>query len=283
MNLECLKLPKGPNKKLYKYFSEDKFDREKRDIEEGKIFCSRMCELNDIFDGKFYLNNDNLENVPNIENYLIDYVVEMLKSYNYIKYAEKLLLVRDSFNVCKNLKEVLTKAEDYIDNDLNVYSLYLEYENKNFNKDSANLCSRSFSEVNNSLLMWAYYASSHKGFCIEYDLTTQQAKEDYFVNNIQKVNYSDNFPINYINGLAFFTKSQEWSHEQEWRLIIDTKTKYYKKGFKIDFPYASAIYLGVNFDNDKIAIMKQFANKNNLKIFQMKIVDNRYEICPVSI
>jgi hypothetical protein len=30
----------------------------------------------------------------------------------------------------------------------------------------------SFSECNDSILMWSHYAKDHKGFCVEYDLTT---------------------------------------------------------------------------------------------------------------
>lgn len=71
------------------------------------------------------------------------------------------------------------------------------------------------------ILMWAHYADSHKGICLEFDGT--QA----LMAHALKVEYSqDRVPINLYNDAndvamskALLTKSSHWAYEAEWRLI----------------------------------------------------------------
>lgn len=71
------------------------------------------------------------------------------------------------------------------------------------------------------ILMWAHYAESHKGICLEFD------GRHPFMAHAQKVLYSeDRAPINLYDDAqdlamtkALLTKSAHWSYEQEWRLI----------------------------------------------------------------
>jgi hypothetical protein len=46
----------------------------------------------------------------------------------------------------------------------------------------------SFSEVNNSLLLWSHYSDEHKGICIEYDLVDELSEIRAF---LQPIIYSD--------------------------------------------------------------------------------------------
>jgi hypothetical protein len=71
------------------------------------------------------------------------------------------------------------------------------------------------------ILMWAHYAESHKGICLEFDGKLS------FMTHAQKVLYSeDRTPINVYDDAndvamtkALLTKSTHWSYEQEWRLM----------------------------------------------------------------
>lgn len=101
-----------------------------------------------------------------------------------------------------------------------------------------------FTGNNNSLLMWSHYADSHKGACIEFEVEPTEK-------DLIGVNYSDkkaNFDIFTVasiilalefikkpfNGgdrefnnkimVPFYTKSMEWSYEQEYRYIFSTKS-----------------------------------------------------------
>lgn len=78
----------------------------------------------------------------------------------------------------------------------------------------------------NHELLWAHYANSHRGFCIEYDLNKLQngySNEDLYT---FKIKYSSRPPqlslsditngntLNAINRVAGF-KSKEWKYEEE--------------------------------------------------------------------
>ena len=49
-----------------------------------------------------------------------------------------------------------------------------------------------FSEVNNEQLMWAHYAGSYSGFCIEYDFS--KSCDSAFLRGTAKVEYTNEKP-----------------------------------------------------------------------------------------
>lgn len=71
------------------------------------------------------------------------------------------------------------------------------------------------------LLMWAHYAGSHSGICIEFDGMSK------LMAHAQPVCYSgERIPINpyedshdVMLDKALFTKSEHWAYEDEWRLL----------------------------------------------------------------
>jgi hypothetical protein len=71
------------------------------------------------------------------------------------------------------------------------------------------------------LLMWAHYAGSHSGICIEFDGMSK------LMAHAQRVCYSsERIPINpyedshdVMLDKALFTKSEHWAYEDEWRLL----------------------------------------------------------------
>jgi len=98
--------------------------------------------------------------------------------------------------------------------------------------------------------LWAYYASSYSGYCVEYDLDKLIDKEQNFDFQYQfEIDYKDNIPtlgiddmINLQEGFIkkmFATKKSAWRHEEEIRLIFD------KFGMKKFHPSAiTGIYFG---------------------------------------
>ena len=119
---------------------------------------------------------------------------------------------------------------------------------------SANLGVLSLSETPDNLLMWAYYAKYHQGYCLEFSTQDENplTKENYLNNSqyTQKVNYNNEYPtyktLNIMDAnkddLAkklLFHKSEEWQHEKEWRVLVHDGGK--------SFPYPSkltAVILG---------------------------------------
>jgi hypothetical protein len=82
-----------------------------------------------------------------------------------------------------------------------------------------------FSEIHDSLLMWAHYADGHRGFCLEFDATMEPFSK------ARRVIYQDTLPsLNPVDVLEdvkqadpfepmLLTKSACWSYEREWRLV----------------------------------------------------------------
>ena len=71
-------------------------------------------------------------------------------------------------------------------------------------------------------LMWGYYGDSHRGYCVEYEVDLEKAK------NIKKVVYSTERENVFLDELLFnpektilrviATKNIQWLHEKEWRV-----------------------------------------------------------------
>ncbi|NLI53159.1 MAG: DUF2971 domain-containing protein [Clostridiales bacterium] len=109
-----------------------------------------------------------------------------------------------------------------------------------------------FSEQSDLIPMWAYYAGSHKGICVEFDFPSLDKTVDEnknILDSITKVQYSNIRPDDgdlTTSSKEFFIKSNMWSHEQEWRLVCATDEEY------INIPCVSGIYLGAYFDKNDI-------------------------------
>lgn len=84
-----------------------------------------------------------------------------------------------------------------------------------------------FSEVPDSLLMWAHYAAEHSGFVIEFDANNEhfhqaQGPSDEF-RHLRRVLYREARPRETLGNLdgtqVFLVKSGHWSYEREWRVF----------------------------------------------------------------
>jgi len=106
-----------------------------------------------------------------------------------------------------------------------------------------------FSENWNDLLMWAYYADGHKGFCLEFDTNYEpftKLHQVQYVDALPKVDsnkiFTDGEDQSELVKAFLATKYKDWSHEKEWRVVLLEKNKEYT--FK---PNAlCAIYFGSN-------------------------------------
>lgn len=129
-------------------------------------------------------------------------------------------------------------------------------------------------------LMWAHYADSHKGICIQYtfpsSLKTTAADSNRNVTCIDDVNYSNINKLINKNAISvkqsFFQKGKSWKYENELRLInfnLDGTGTYEYIPIK---NCISAVYFGVNCtkkDQDTIV--------NILRDRTFKIIHKRLE------
>ena len=75
-------------------------------------------------------------------------------------------------------------------------------------------------------LMWSHYANSHKGFCIEYEVTPMESENGHafmsvnYTSKISKLNAIDLLlNTNYFCENFLASKSPEWAYEGEYRFI----------------------------------------------------------------
>lgn len=82
----------------------------------------------------------------------------------------------------------------------------------------------SLTERPDDMLMWAHYADSHRGYCLELDATIQPLSSAYRVHYAAERPVFRLFDPNRIDGLerALLHKADFWTHEREWRMVRPT-------------------------------------------------------------
>ena len=135
-------------------------------------------------------------------------------------------------------------------------------------------------------LMWAHYANSHKGFCIEYDVDTLALSEELWfnVNQIDAVAYSIQFPEMALEDLLgksdvplltkiYGTKSRVWRYENEARLLYETC------GLKKYNPAAlKAVYFGLNMEKTQEEYLIDGLKNRNVKFYKMRLARREYRL-----
>lgn len=195
-------------------------------------------------------------------------------------YASKLAQLNDPFeatilNYVKDFTSEKVGSEELntlftrIKDEVGIYSLSIDKEEQKAVLDE---------------LMWAHYANSHKGFCIEYDIDT-------LMNSLRldMLDSVDKYSVKYndidINTFAreragkdpketlLSFKSPRWKYENEVRLVFDNS------GIKSYDPKAlKSIYFGLKMSpKDKEIIMKGLEGVN-VKFYDMIAVSGKYKL-----
>ena len=150
----------------------------------------------------------------------------------------------------------------------------------------------SFTEVNDSILMWGHYSDSHRGFCIEYDFSRIESICQTYILPIvysskrydatdDVLHYQKN---NYINPFLF--KSNIWEYEKEWRLLWPTEKYKAEKDYYFDLSKTiSSVYLGLNMlqqehGREMLNEILIWAKERKIKVFQMKAASIGYRLYP---
>lgn len=117
------------------------------------------------------------------------------------------------------------------------------------------------SAINNNILMWSLYSNGHSGFCLEFDANNK------FFGRAQRIIYPNEYPIvNFFTSSQWektkamlLTKSNDWSYEQEWRIIDHNEGSGNK-----DFPAKAltGVIIGCRMsEENKQKIIKWCANR----------------------
>ena len=121
-----------------------------------------------------------------------------------------------------------------------------------------------------SMLMWAHYADSHKGFCVEYDIPSPDEHNIKLLQNLLPVIYSDervsvlnecladmNCPTvtddiaNAIYKYGLLTKSIDWRYQNEWRLISLDNMLTDESSYNCTFFPISKVFLGAKMTDEQ--------------------------------
>ncbi|MCO4863725.1 DUF2971 domain-containing protein [Cupriavidus sp. WGlv3] len=152
----------------------------------------------------------------------------------------------------------------------------------------------SFSERNDSTLMWAHYAKYHTGFCIEYDISAVNPAEftSRFMypviykdtpfeatENISRVDMPG-FNNLYLN-LAALIKSVDWAYEREWRLIFANGTLENEQTWRM--PKPTAVYLGSHISKENQSLLTTICQKNFIPLFKMKHARSTFAMTPTKV
>ena len=135
------------------------------------------------------------------------------------------------------------------------------------------------SEKCDDLLVWAHYADSHRGVCLEFD------GFGALMAHAQKVNYqSTRQPINpYVDDRdamltkALLTKSEHWNYEVEWRLLrVDEGPGLVR--FRPN--NLTGVVVGALATNETIRTLKNWASKRfvPLKMYRARTSNKEFKL-----
>lgn len=246
------------------------------------------------------------------------------KIYKYRTFDEKNLKSFENDEIWCSSPEYFNDDHEkylYINKDKifsNIKERFEDIDDKFFDFDTSALCDfivkdivkamkiSCFSDTIASSSMWHHYASSKKGFAIEYsshdifkllmnnnDCNTilfpviygeekYNASEFFYTQlyNIIISNYKLNRPYIPIDRIGFFKiflhKSNNWEYENEWRLFSTHRDnlKQFSNGYVISLP-PKAVFIGRDtskIDKEKIITI---ANKKQIPIFQMDDINSQ--------
>lgn len=135
-----------------------------------------------------------------------------------------------------------------------------------------------FSEVWDSILMWAHYANNYNGYCIKYNM--KQVPE-YLKYNLYPVLYEKNYiditesliNINDNTGrICNLAKAAEWSYEREWRIVeYERKRVYFRRALQ-------AIYLGKNCSEKNKRDIMEWAKQKNKEVYIVEASKTQYKL-----
>lgn len=150
----------------------------------------------------------------------------------------------------------------------------------------------SFSEINDSILMWGHYANNHKGFCIEYDFESEILYGDVRGRSLFPVIYSEDIFdaskylceaitnkqgfSNLFGILAAIHKAPEWSYEKEWRLVYSIGRSFNEKNYEMT--KVKNIFLGAKISPTDENTLLKIAKNKGLNVYKMVLERDRFKL-----
>lgn len=262
------------NKSIYKYCN---FETEYhlQALEQDFFWLSNADEFNDPYDCSLnFVNINGLLSDEEIPQEIRDEISVNIKNGYDLKDA-----IVNNLSYFKNrTKEEKRLCLEPIENAIN--QPFPHEENKKFRENFKIVC---FSENHTNLLMWAHYAKSHTGFCVEYDVS-QLEENNVFKRRLYPVIYTktpldlslcrQSKRVDTAQVLLASNKSSDWSYESEWRYI---GTRDDDNNFKIPVP-PKTIYLGTKISPENETKITKLANTKNIPIKKMQLKPSAFKM-----
>ena len=234
--------------KLYKYGSIDEYSQNL--FSSGQVFFEEAERFNDPFECTPIFTFDGT-------------------SEEFVDFMSKMLLRLNSAMTEQSARALA--ASYYIEGrhkDSGTIELFHDELHKMLRSHIAMYC---LSKRNDSLLMWAHYATKHTGFCIEFEASD----ETPFFGAAQPVSYRSDYPrVDFFKAPPaeqvdpiFLTKSPDWCYEREWRIIDHTRDR----GLR-DYPeeLMTGVIFGMQMsDKDKQSVVSWLQSRKQMpKLYQ---------------
>lgn len=151
----------------------------------------------------------------------------------------------------------------------------------------------SLSENSDSLTMWAHYAEDHKGFVVGFNTDTFITDKTQILIKPRKVSYTCERPklnlfeldetkeerrIKWMKNF-YYTKSNDWAYENEWRQINKLSTNLLIKEnylFHINMESIECIITGCKMEDENKDKIKVYTKELGIDTFRMKINKSMY-------
>ena len=235
---------------LYKYYSDTL--RNLSTVINNYMWYSAPSCFNDAFDSDFKVDEKSI-----FQFY-----------FNYFGMSRKIRVGSDEW---KKLRIVTTQEIKLFRNEL-----------ENLRHTTGISC---LSESCDSNLMWAHYANSNRGMCVEYNLfeITKQLQftpvpviysaEGACLKSIDPEN-ADIEAIRFLISTVS-SKSEDWAYEKEWRIIRDNGScgdawDSQKHGALLPMIEPSSIILGCKAEGDFEKQVREYCESHKINLFKMK-------------
>lgn len=234
----------------YRGGGEDIQRRDIRSVARNQIYAARLDTLNDLFEARVEIDGESFR------------VARLLSSLSFGTYGKKAARAESTF--IQALTEFASNTKKF-----GVYSLGTSATDE---------------------LLWAHYADSHRGFCLEfeldelltYTLENQATFRVQYQNEVPVVSLSDFSNLDNPNGplLKKFigTKSKRWEYEAEVRVVTG------EFGFfEYDFRALKAIYFGARSSPHLRRLVMRVMAGRALRYFHVLPHDRGYALEAVPI
>ena len=270
---------------LYKYraCSENSFNA----LEGDFLYSSQPCAFNDIFEGAIeIISNKAKQNINQ-------------KVYSHMKLSYPFLVDRPVYTLRDILENIALSFGCSYQEIKGKHLLFPQIETleETAHQQQSDMIAKAqhqarnmynilcFSAINDSETMWAYYADSHKGFCVGYDiksmnnnlthLTFPVVYRDHCTLSVDDVDAIDGSLCMHL----LTEKSGAWRHEQEWRMLFPSKPPSNREMM----PAAKAVFLGARIQADHEQRIKDICKRKHINLYKMAPQIAEYTLIPIPI